>query len=240
MARCSLRTAHILAVVALAASLLCTFAAAHDHQCIHDSPEMEAERAEMIKVRAPQNYNHTVSDDGRHFYAAAVGSIRIVISTLDLDNPAKYCATNTGTSPDYKGSTIACSDETVFTAAKKSTLLNDIIPAALTMLSSAISVNQVVGALKVPSTSTCTYYTVPAAHVNPGVSNADYVLYVSAGPTAARVAAWSSASPRSSMASSRPKTLIASPTYVTPLIAWPRRPTSARGERPSRSASNSD
>lgn len=138
---------------------------------------------------APQQYERTLHR--RDFGVLSFGSLRITVSTLDLDDSTKYCTTAGGTSPDFTGNTVTCTAADVFTADKKSILLNNVLPAATAKLSTMLQVDQSTANIVVP-TNLCSRVTKPAAHSTTGVSNTDFVLYVSAGPTSGSTMAWAS------------------------------------------------
>ena len=170
-------------------ALLAAAALAHErkhHECVHDTPRIQEELRKTM-VKAPHiKYR-------RDFHPQqSYSQIRIVTSTLDLDDTTKYCTAAGDTSPDFSGSTVTCTADDVLTAEKKSILLNNVLPAAITRLEEVLKVQAVAGNLVVP-TSACPRHSVPTAHTTSGVANADFVLYVSAGPTAGQTLAWAGA-----------------------------------------------
>jgi leishmanolysin len=169
----------LLAVVLLA---LC---AAGEHRCDHDSAELTRliYHHGMDQV-APQRA------ESRNGLTAAVGSLRVSVTSNDLDDSSKYCSSAAGTAPDFKGSLVQCTEATVLTAAKKDILLTKIIPAALQLIGAAVSVNRLTANLVVPSTTVCPNFAIPAAHTTTGVANTDFSLYLAAGPTTGGTVAW--------------------------------------------------
>ncbi len=155
-------------------------------RCIHDTPVIQRMISDGMDHIVPQQLKHS-------FEAQATGPIRIAISSLDLDSTSRYCDTVGESTPDFTGGTVTCTADDIFTVDKKTALLTQVIPRVITRLQTALSVNQISGNLMVGSTSMCSPFTIPAAHVNPGISNADFVLYVSAGPTTGSTAAWAGA-----------------------------------------------
>eukprot|EP00758_Cryptobia_borreli_P015898 Tbor_TRINITY_DN6064_c1_g1::TRINITY_DN6064_c1_g1_i14::g.10475::m.10475 len=121
----------------------------------------------------------------RAFHATAIGNIRIVTSTLNLNDNTKYCTREGDVVPNFKGGTVVCAAEDIFTDEKRDILLNKVLPAAIGMLSGALKVNRVQGRLL---SRGCQYYTRPGSYTL--VSYADYVLYVSAAPTVGTTRAW--------------------------------------------------
>ena len=110
--------------------------------------------------------------------------IRISFSTLDLDDDSQYCNAAGETRPNFKGGTRTCTEEDIFTSAKKDVLVNTLLPEAKKILSNAFSVVRLTSNLMVGSTSQCTGgFTIPSDHVSSGIANTDFIVYVSAGPT---------------------------------------------------------
>lgn len=123
--------------------------------------------------------------------AATYAPIRFVVSFLDLDDSSKYCTAAGETKPDMKGGTRTCVAEDVFTSAMRTELKTVIIPKAIALLNSTLSVVPLTSNLVVGSTSQCTGgFTIPASHTTTGVPDADYVLYVAAAPTQEGNVAW--------------------------------------------------
>lgn len=162
----------------------------HGHVCDHDSEAMVRDL-----VGHGQDINHPQQYTSKHgeFHTQSVGTIRIAISSADMDAAAgaqAYCTAAGATAKDYKTTTpMTCTGDHVLTAAKKAILLNNIIPAAIAKLSSVLSVTRIVGNLIVPNTHSVQYFTIPSALKTTGVA-ADFLLLVSAGPTPAGNVAW--------------------------------------------------
>eukprot|EP00758_Cryptobia_borreli_P015912 Tbor_TRINITY_DN6064_c1_g2::TRINITY_DN6064_c1_g2_i1::g.10456::m.10456 len=118
----------------------------------------------------------------RDFHATAVGNIRFAVSSLDLDDPSKYCTKVGSAVPDFQSfkNGPPCKAEDILTDDKKYVLLKVLLPSAMKMLSDALKVNRVVGNLRAYG---CGPYTVPPAHSTTGVPDADFIIYVSAVPT---------------------------------------------------------
>ncbi|MDD9338078.1 MAG: leishmanolysin-related zinc metalloendopeptidase, partial [Providencia heimbachae] len=118
--------------------------------------------------------------------------IRIHISTLDLDDPTRYCTAAGQIIKGPEGNPLTCTEEDVLTPEKKSTLLNKLLPQAVALHSERLSVKPLASPIVVPSMGgdVCTWFTVPPAHHTSGVRNADFALYVRASPTEGNVMAW--------------------------------------------------
>jgi leishmanolysin len=189
MARVTMTTS-IVACAALL-SLLGTSAAvmAHRHECIHDSPQLRQILTTDL-ARGPVILSEKEHRKGRgNFQAQAAAVMRIVVSTQDLVTSGQYCARVGEVVPNKQGASVTCTSDDILTDAKKSILLNNILPAAIAKLSSALLVEPVTRAITVPSDA-CTWFTIPASHATTGVANADYVLYVGAAPTSGSTLAW--------------------------------------------------
>ncbi|KAK7198267.1 leishmanolysin, GP63 [Novymonas esmeraldas] len=114
--------------------------------------------------------------------------IRIAVFMPDLEDPSRYCTALGQMRPDSGGSLVECtSTDDILTEAKRTTLMNFVVPEAVNMHAqrllvrpldpdTSIVVNSMPG-------SYCGSFTVPAAHRTTGVPNADFVVYVAAGPT---------------------------------------------------------
>ena len=169
------------------------------HRCIHDEPAFQRMLSASYHT-VSQTYKSASLGGGRQRssgpfapQAAMDSHIRIVLSTLDVDDPTRYCSSagQTGISNMQGGTVSACTDAQVLTAEKRSILLTKVLPAAMNILSGALLVDPVVGNLRVGSG--CSTFTVPATHTQNGVPNADFVLYVAAAPTQPGNVAWAGA-----------------------------------------------
>jgi leishmanolysin len=152
-----------------------------EHVCIHDSEAVQRLIAHDHARSAHVQQGESAHREGRHFVAQAPESIRFVISTQDLELSSQYCTAAGDTRPDFQGATLTCAASDVLTTAKKDLLLNQVLPVALERLAARIKVTRLTSNLMVGSFG-CSGFTVPAAHKSTGVPNADFVLYVAAGP----------------------------------------------------------
>jgi leishmanolysin len=159
-----------------------------EHRCIHDEPSHQAGIAADLKRNAHVVQRRTAAEE-RAFRAQAPQPIRIVLSTEDLTTTSQYCTATNDVRPTFSnGATTTCAAADVLTTAKRNLLVNTILPEALTRLAARISVNRLTSNLVVGSS--CGDHTIPSAHSSTGVANADYVLYVSAGPIGGSTLAW--------------------------------------------------
>ena len=159
------------------------------HRCIHDSVGVQQMYLRNgVDVVVPQR--SAVGVDRRQ---SSSQSIRIALFTEDLTNSSKFCTSVGGTSPNFQGATALCAQEDIFTTEKRSILLTKILPVALSQLQSALRVVRLSTPLVVSGTA-CSLAQVPDSVRSTGVADADYVLFVSAGPTpSASVLAFASA-----------------------------------------------
>eukprot|EP00759_Apiculatamorpha_spiralis_P047319 PhF_6_TR43093/c0_g1_i1/m.65821/K01404/GP63; leishmanolysin len=157
------------------------------HVCIHNS---------LDHNRMSGNRTIIVIPKPKHFHSQQTSkrsNIRILLSTLDLEDSAQFCSAAGQVRSTFKGDTATCTDKDVFTAAKKSKLLNSILPAAINFLSTALKVDPAT-VIKVPKQVCRAGITIPTSHTTDGVQGADYVLYVTAGPiSSSGTVAWAGA-----------------------------------------------
>ena len=116
--------------------------------------------------------------------------IRIALSFLDLHDSTMYCNESGVVRPDFKGNLVTCAAADIFTPSMAQILEHFVLPEAIRRIRSHMSVIPVVGNLSVPFTSICTPFTVPPSDVLYGVPEADFRLYVGAGPTPLQTLAW--------------------------------------------------
>ncbi|KPA80247.1 putative mitochondrial major surface protease gp63, putative,leishmanolysin [Leptomonas pyrrhocoris] len=120
--------------------------------------------------------------------------IRIRVFTEDLEDTNKFCTRAGQVRPDFEGGRSTCTGDDVLTDHKKKVLKELLIPSAIKLHEERLNVQRVDGSIVVgPSISTdgiCGQFTVPSSHTTTGVSDADFVLYMSAGPTSGTSIAW--------------------------------------------------
>jgi leishmanolysin len=154
------------------------------HECIHDAAHVQDLIAKNLARSAKLMADHP-SIAQHQFHAAQSStpeSIRIVVSTQDLEVAEQYCPVMGHSRPDLtNGESLTCMASEVLTAAKKDLLLNQLLPTALARLTSRIKVKRYTSNLVV-SRQACLYFTIPDSHSTTGVPEADFVLYVAAGP----------------------------------------------------------
>jgi hypothetical protein len=155
------------------------------HECIHDAPHLQDLIAKNLARSAKLMADHS-SIAQHQFHADQLStpeSIRIVISKQDLEVAERYCTTAGESRPDLttNGKFLTCMADEVLTVAKKDLLLNQLLPTALARLTSRIKVNRYTSNLIV-ARQACSYFSIPDSHSTTGVPEADFVLYVAAGP----------------------------------------------------------
>ncbi|KAK7200136.1 major surface protease gp63 [Novymonas esmeraldas] len=121
--------------------------------------------------------------------------IRIAVFSYDIADSSRYCTEAGELRPDFTGDTAICGPDDVLTDTKKQRLLEFMIPSAVRMHEERLSVQRERGNIVVDrltfEASECRHFSIPAAHRREGVANADFVLYVAAGPTLDTTGAWS-------------------------------------------------
>lgn len=107
------------------------------------------------------------------------------------------CVNEGDTVTTYQGTTVTCRAVDLLTTAKRSYILDVLVPKATAFLSNALLVTPVVGNLTIGG-SKCGAtpgVNVPLEHRTTGVANADYVIYVTANPLSdptSQTVAWAS------------------------------------------------
>ena len=153
------------------------------HGCMHDL--YAADFAANLKKHAPLVLNRSTlpTTDGRQPRQSSVAPIRFTVSSQDLEASSQYCGAAGESRPTFtvNGVNAVCSADDILTAEKKTRLLT-MIDGALTRLKNIFSLVPVTSPIKVPAGVCGGSNIVPSTFVNPGVSNTDYVLFVSAGP----------------------------------------------------------
>ncbi|KAK7199104.1 major surface protease gp63 [Novymonas esmeraldas] len=145
--------------------------------------------------------------------------IRVAVFTYDIDDSSRYCTEAGQLRPDFDGDTVICGPDDVLTDTKKQTLLEFLIPSAVRMHEERLSVQRERGNIVVDRSTyedpDCRHFSIPAVHMREGVSDADFVLYVAAGPTPNNTVAW--AMTCQNFTNGRPSVGVAnvSPKYIT-------------------------
>ena len=171
-------------------------------------------------VRRTVNPSPSAASSGRGFKPQGTingsANMRFYVSSVDITT-GKTCFSTSDTVNNMKGTSVSCAEDEVLTDAKKTYLLDVVMPAATGVLRDALRVRPVTGPLKITSTS-CGQHTVPTEVRDPGVSNTDYVIYLAAAPTDSGVVAWAGTCSTSSTDDGRPISgrVNISPKYLSP------------------------
>ncbi|KAH9579931.1 Peptidase M8 [Trypanosoma melophagium] len=111
--------------------------------------------------------------------------LRIRVSTKDV-NKEKYCEkVNEKRMDFFDGNNVTCSPSDPMTKEGEKTIINKILPEAIKLHTDRLRVQRMKSPLQVPdlkNLSICSRFTIPSGHHAPGVPDADFVLYVAAGP----------------------------------------------------------
>lgn len=161
------------------------------HECIHDEKVVPSLKLQDVH-NAPRSFHPELVKDNpaeqmselRQAHELAIGPIRFVLRTKALDDPSQFCTVGDKTQqvPDFLGSTVTCSSQDdILTPAKKTILLERLLPAALELLSGALHVATLATPITIASAS-CKFYPKDDSDASPGISGADFVVYVSATP----------------------------------------------------------
>ncbi|KAK7199424.1 major surface protease gp63 [Novymonas esmeraldas] len=120
--------------------------------------------------------------------------IRVAVFTYDIADSSRYCTEAGQLRPDFTGDTVICEPDDVLTGTKKQTLLEFLIPSAVRLHEERLSVQRERGNIVVDQStyesSYCRDFSIPDSHMREGVANADFLLYVAAGPTLDTTSAW--------------------------------------------------
>ncbi|KAK7199470.1 major surface protease gp63 [Novymonas esmeraldas] len=120
--------------------------------------------------------------------------IRVAIFTYDIDDSSRYCTEAGQRRPDFDGQTVICGPDDVLTNSKKQMLLELLIPSAVWLHEERLSVQRERGNIVVDrlinQDPECRDFSIPASHRSEGVADADFLLYVAAGPTIDDTIAW--------------------------------------------------
>ncbi|KAK7196584.1 major surface protease gp63 [Novymonas esmeraldas] len=160
---------------------------AAEHRCGFDELQRETINTRVSLVNG---------DDDRSVETASSAwqPIRIVIVTADVDDNRRHCTSPWQLRPNFKGNNVVCQSEDVLTNAKRQTLLEFLVPSAVQLHQERLSVQRsdsnIVVSAAIDRDPLCRQFSIPAPHRTTGVPNADFVLYLSAGPTVGNLIAW--------------------------------------------------
>ncbi|KAK7201128.1 major surface protease gp63 [Novymonas esmeraldas] len=188
---------------AVAAVLLCAAVRGRAQHVVSGPEEVTGHRRDLDALQARTvstrvSRGSRVADTaGQPFVITAPPDwkpIRVAVFTYDIDDSSRYCTEAGQRRPDMKGNTVTCEPDDVLTDVKKQTLLEFLIPSAVRLHEERLSVQRERGNIVVDrdtfEASKCGDFSIPASHMREGVANADFLLYVAAGPTVDSTAAW--------------------------------------------------
>ncbi|KAK7199518.1 major surface protease gp63 [Novymonas esmeraldas] len=188
---------------AVAAVLLCAAVRGWAQHVVSEPEEVREHRqdfdalhARTVSTRVSRG-SRVADTAGRPFVRTAPPDwtpIRIAVFTFDIEDSSRYCTEAGQLRPDFTGNTVICRPDDVLTDSKKQTLLEFLIPSAVRLHEERLSVQRERGNIVVDrlvyQDADCRQFSIPAAHMREGVANADFVLYVAAGPTVGTTSAW--------------------------------------------------
>ncbi|KAK7200720.1 major surface protease gp63 [Novymonas esmeraldas] len=188
-----------------------------EHRCGFDELQ---ERKTGTRVSRVSHVAHADADERSMVTASTAWQpIRIAVFTDDIADSSHYCTAAGQLRPNFTGGTVTCRSADVLTHTKKQTLLELLIPSAVELHGERLNVQREGGNIVVNSAirrdSVCGQFSIPASHTTTGVANADFMLYMSAGPTSGGTIAC--ATTCQNFANGRPSVGVSnvSPMYIT-------------------------
>ncbi|KAK7196020.1 major surface protease gp63 [Novymonas esmeraldas] len=213
---------------AVAAVLVCAAVRGRAQHVVSEPEEVKEHRrgfdgvqARTVSTRVSRG-SRVADTAGRPFVITAPPDwtpIRVAVFTFDIADSSHYCTEAGQLRPDFTGNTVICRPDDVLTDTKKQTLLKFLIPSAVRLHEERLSVQRERGNIVVDrlidQDPECRDFSIPDSHLKEGVANADFLLYVAAGPTVGTTAAW--ALTCQNFANGRPSVGVAnvSPKYIT-------------------------
>ncbi|GET93895.1 major surface protease gp63, putative [Leishmania tarentolae] len=177
-------------------------------RCIHDSMQARMRQSVAHLGMAPSALSavgllFVTSDAAATSAAAEPGkfkvvrsrqwfTLRITVSTEDLTDPAYHCARVGQNISTHDGGLATCTADDILTDEKRDILVNYTLRQALQLHTDRLKVQQVQGKWKVTGMvgEICGSFKVPEAHITEGLSNSDFVIYVTSVPSRPGVVAW--------------------------------------------------
>ncbi|KAK7199296.1 major surface protease gp63 [Novymonas esmeraldas] len=213
---------------AVAAVLLCAAVRGWAQHVVWESEvvkehrwDIDALQARTVSTRVSRG-SRVADTAGRPFVITAPPEwtpIRIAVFAFDIADSSRYCTEAGQLRPDFDGNTVICGPDDVLTDSKKQMLLEFLIPSAVWLHEERLSVQRERGNIVVDrlidQDPECRPFSIPASHRREGVADADFVLYVAAGPTVDTTMAWALIC--QFFANGRPSVGVAnvSPKYIT-------------------------
>ncbi|KAK7199264.1 major surface protease gp63 [Novymonas esmeraldas] len=188
---------------AVAAVLLCAAVRGWAQHVVSEPEEVkehhrdfDALQARTVSTRVSRG-SRVADTAGRPFVITAPPDwkpIRIAVFTFDIADSSRYCTEAGQLRPDFTGNTVICEPDDVLTDTKKQRLLEFLIPSAVRLHEERLSVQRERGNLVVDRSTyedpDCRQFSIPASHMREGVADADFLLYVAAGPIPSGTMAW--------------------------------------------------
>ncbi|KAK7199266.1 major surface protease gp63 [Novymonas esmeraldas] len=189
--------------IAMAAVLVCAAVRGRAQHVVSEPEEvkehyrdLDALQATTVSTRVSRG-SRVADTAGRPFVITAPPDwtpIRIAVFTYDIEDSSRYCTAAGQLRPDFTGNTVTCGPDDVLTNPKKQMLLELLIPPAVWLHEERLSVQRERGNIVVDQSthqsSYCRDFSFPDSHKREGVANADFLLYVAAGPTVDTMMAW--------------------------------------------------
>ncbi|CCW69207.1 unnamed protein product [Phytomonas sp. Hart1] len=191
-----LRVSALTAAAVLLALLVGTPLIAVGHRCIFDELQrlqLATGTSAVPEVRdrgAPQRQG--AEQHGSSIAPDSWEPIRISVFTQDIDDSSRYCTQPGEMRHNFIASKIKCNYNSVLTDEKKQLLRKQIIPNAIQMHKDRLLVQPLRDNIRVEhfNGKLCSHFTISQSHHDTGVPNADFVLYIAAGPTVPGIPAW--------------------------------------------------
>ncbi|KAK7199361.1 major surface protease gp63 [Novymonas esmeraldas] len=188
---------------AVAAVLLCAAVRGRAQHVVSEPEEVkehhrdfDALQARTVSTRVSRG-SRVADTAGRPFVITAPPDwkpIRIAVFSYDIEDSSRYCTVAGQRRPDFTGDTVICEPDDVLKDAKKQRLLEFLIPSAVRLHEERLTVQRERGSIVVDrdtfEASKCRHFSIPDSHMREGVANADFLLYVAAGPTVGTTVAW--------------------------------------------------
>lgn len=153
--------------------------------------------ASVVEVDATQRRSRASTaavEPARAARDATWQPLRIRAFSLDITDRSRYCTALGQTKPNSAGGTTQCTQESwILTEGKRNSLLNYVLPRAVQMHAERLNVQRAPADTAIQISRSrgryCASFTIPEEHFTTGVADADFVVYVAAGPPDAGLSA---------------------------------------------------
>ncbi|KAF0685193.1 Aste57867_22895 [Aphanomyces stellatus] len=172
------------------------------HGCNHDFQlDRFKSSVNMKSLTNEQTLEPSLSESSRRLSDAAAAStafnpIRISFDVSFLTNDPGYLCKQVGDMITRDGSNYACTQNDLLTKDKSDFILTVLLPAVSNYFKNVLSVQSVVGNLKIQGIGcqstewACCSSTIPPYLSSQGIANTDFLIHVTARPTSGAVLAW--------------------------------------------------